>query len=555
MGLADLTEIEIERLCNQKSLGRGRTYYRAGRVGDAKWDGTVLKAKVRGTRMYRVEIEDGGGGDFPYYCTCPYDWGGACKHVVAVLLHALEHGAEVFRPAMEARAEVESMLEAASPAYALKFLAAEMEADPPLAKRFGKGIMWDAKEGADHRRRIHALFSRSRSSGARRAGGGDEGADLGPFIAVARKFERIGDHKEAARVYDQIVEVAAGNSKQAGARGKAVRESIEGTGRCGAMAEESARAAGARIRTMLARYRDAHADLRGDHEAALLAACRRSGGMRRLLAAVGPHVPKKAAARPGGRTSAERFALFDAGRMLGLKAIATGETGGGAAAERLLAGHGSASSESYAMYSDHLLRAGQDERALRVAREGIGRFGDGSDRLVDAALGALGQDGQGRRALLEALYLESRDTAHIGRLRNEDEWPASRGRIIAELEKDKKRPEHLVALLVDEGMYKRALRALAGSGDAGLFGRYGMIARRLPRSYLLAYWHCIEKEAARASTAAAYARVASDLAQMAMSPAEGAAERALELAAVLRRKHSGKGRAFGDLLAGVADRI
>lgn len=539
MGLADLTEMEIERLCNQKSRGRGRTYYRTGRVAAAKWDGTTLRAKVRGARMYTVEIEDDNRGNFPYYCTCPYDWGGACKHVVAVLLHVLDHGAELFRSAREAHAEVESMLEAAAPAYALKFLAAEMEADPLLAKRFGEGIMWDAAAGADHRRRIDALFSRSRSRTARRAGDMGGGVDLGSFIAVARKFERIGDHKEAARVYGQIVEVAAANSKQPEARGAAVRESIEGTGRCGSVAEEPARAAGARIRAMLARYRDAHADLRGDHEAALLAACGRDGGMRRLLAAVAPHVPRSAAAGPSRRTRDERLAAYDAGRMLGLKAIATEETSGGAAAEKVLKGHGSASAEAYAMYSDSLLRAGQGKRALKIAREGIGRFG-GDGRLVEAALGALGGDGQGRRALLEALYLESHDAAHVERLRKEDGWPASRGRIIAELEKDKKRPENLVALLVKEGMYKRALRALAASGDADLFRRHEAIGGRLPRSYLLAYWHCIEREAARAGNQQAYDKVADHLLGMARASVEGAGERARELAEELRKKYPRK---------------
>lgn len=553
MGLADLTEMEIERLCNQKSRGRGRTYYRTGRVAAAKWDGTTLRAKVRGARMYTVEIEDDNRGNFPYYCTCPYDWGGACKHVVAVLLHVLDHGDELFRSAREAHAEVESMLEAAAPAYALKFLAAEMEADPLLAKRFGEGIMWDAAAGADHRRRIDALFSRSRSRTARRAGDMGGGVDLGSFIAVARKFERIGDHKEAARVYGQIVEVAAANSKQPEARGTAVRESIEGTGRCGAVAEEPARAAGARIRAMLARYRDAHADLRGDHEAALLAACGRDGGMRRLLAAVAPHVPRSDAAGPSRRTRDERLAAYDAGRMLGLKAIATEETSGGAAAEKVLKGHGSASAEAYAMYSGSLLRAGQGKRALKIAREGIGRFG-GDGMLVEAALGALGGDGQGRRALLEALYLESHDAAHVERLRKEDGWPASRGRIIAELEKDKKRPENLVALLVKEGMYKRALRALAASGDADLFHRHEAIGGRLPRSYLLAYWHCIEREAARAGNQQAYDRVAGHLQGMARASVEGAGERARELAEELRKKYPRK-EGLGAVLASMASII
>ncbi|TAK52197.1 MAG: hypothetical protein EPO24_15365, partial [Bacteroidetes bacterium] len=50
-----------------------------------------ITARVSGTRRYSVTIEFNQGSDIPdVYCTCPYDWGGACKHVVATLFAAME---------------------------------------------------------------------------------------------------------------------------------------------------------------------------------------------------------------------------------------------------------------------------------------------------------------------------------------------------------------------------------------------------------------------------------------------------------------------------------
>ena len=49
--------------------------------------GDQLFATVQGSEWdpYRV-IVTLAGDDFTAACTCPYDWGGYCKHVVAVLL-------------------------------------------------------------------------------------------------------------------------------------------------------------------------------------------------------------------------------------------------------------------------------------------------------------------------------------------------------------------------------------------------------------------------------------------------------------------------------------
>jgi len=80
-----LTEKDITSLFTPRSWSRARSYFRNHRVRDARRQGTTLLAKVQGARLYTVEIEVA-DGRVDAICSCPYDWGGYCKHVGAVLL-------------------------------------------------------------------------------------------------------------------------------------------------------------------------------------------------------------------------------------------------------------------------------------------------------------------------------------------------------------------------------------------------------------------------------------------------------------------------------------
>jgi uncharacterized Zn finger protein len=86
-----ITEKAIRALANAKSFARGQEYYREGAVSDVIRRGDRVTAEVEGGELYEVTIvlDDGGVADAE--CTCPYDWDGYCKHIVAVLLK-LAHG-------------------------------------------------------------------------------------------------------------------------------------------------------------------------------------------------------------------------------------------------------------------------------------------------------------------------------------------------------------------------------------------------------------------------------------------------------------------------------
>src|SRR5262249_15250767 len=96
MAKALITEKTIRALANAKSFARGKEYFCDGAVSDVIRRGNRVTAEVEGSDLYEVTIELGDDGDEPVAdaeCTCPYDWGGYCKHVVAVLLK-LAHGSD-----------------------------------------------------------------------------------------------------------------------------------------------------------------------------------------------------------------------------------------------------------------------------------------------------------------------------------------------------------------------------------------------------------------------------------------------------------------------------
>ena len=85
--LPRITTAGIRAKVTDQSYDRGVSYYHAGAVASATLRGNQLFAAVQGSEWdpYQVGVTFA-GHDFTTSCTCPYDWGGYCKHVVAVLL-------------------------------------------------------------------------------------------------------------------------------------------------------------------------------------------------------------------------------------------------------------------------------------------------------------------------------------------------------------------------------------------------------------------------------------------------------------------------------------
>ncbi|HEX8846588.1 MAG TPA: SWIM zinc finger family protein [Pyrinomonadaceae bacterium] len=86
--LPRLTEAHISDLANASSFERGKNYYRNGAVFGAVRQGIELRAQCEGSdyEPYQVSATLTESGIIETSCTCPYDYGGICKHIVALLL-------------------------------------------------------------------------------------------------------------------------------------------------------------------------------------------------------------------------------------------------------------------------------------------------------------------------------------------------------------------------------------------------------------------------------------------------------------------------------------
>ena len=87
-----LSESIIRQQASAESFLRGENYYRRGAVVSLVERGNLLKAKVEGSHYepYRVGITFDEGGITGAVCSCPYAWGGWCKHIAATLLACLD---------------------------------------------------------------------------------------------------------------------------------------------------------------------------------------------------------------------------------------------------------------------------------------------------------------------------------------------------------------------------------------------------------------------------------------------------------------------------------
>ncbi|WP_046863644.1 SWIM zinc finger family protein [Microvirga massiliensis] len=103
MPIRSLDETSIRALATRESFERGRDYWRRGAVSTLVRRGDELTGEVEGSEIepYHVTIRLYEGGVTNARCTCLYDWGGYCKHIVAALLKfAKDPDAVMERPSL-----------------------------------------------------------------------------------------------------------------------------------------------------------------------------------------------------------------------------------------------------------------------------------------------------------------------------------------------------------------------------------------------------------------------------------------------------------------------
>lgn len=102
--MPNLTEATLRHHSTSQSFQRGEDYYTGGAVIEICQRGHQLYAEVEGNEVdpYHVHIAFDAGGITDASCTCPYDYEGWCKHLVATALTWLRDPERIHqRPSLE----------------------------------------------------------------------------------------------------------------------------------------------------------------------------------------------------------------------------------------------------------------------------------------------------------------------------------------------------------------------------------------------------------------------------------------------------------------------
>jgi uncharacterized Zn finger protein len=134
---------DFESSVPEKILVRGRDYYRDGAVRRfERYDADEYGALVYGTSRYSVSFTLRGREVSAWRCSCPYDWGDTCKHVVAVM-YALRAN----RPQLPAGETLRQLLARVN---TTEFLFQHLKSDWPLRREFLETFMGEEFEDDEY---------------------------------------------------------------------------------------------------------------------------------------------------------------------------------------------------------------------------------------------------------------------------------------------------------------------------------------------------------------------------------------------------------------------
>lgn len=520
----------IRSLCTSSSFERGMEYFREGRISQLQISGNEAIATVRGTRSYRVEIDL--DGDFESSCTCPYDFGGYCKHTIATLIAlSKEYDAIVSRSESETR-RLDAALRGVDAEQLRDFLKKEFPRIKGLKEQFMIHATGELEVGGesidDYKEDVSALYDDASEGGYVEYG---NEIDFGPFLDLAEKYMERRNFEEAAKVCRALSEVIAENMDDVddsdGYYGDRFWEALERLSSCvnSLAGEEKA----GYIDYLFGKFLKGNQDYFQDaYDEALRLVCATREDLEHLRRLLEPHLPSSV---PDEKRSwhkrYESFVFLDMQAFLldGLANLGDEESRRGLYG--LFRKYYLQNEDFCLLYAERLKKDGRLDEAIKVAKEGLRAFGEHLTtelrHFLDEHYEALPPEEYEEN--LATLFYQELDWMYYEKLKKVvgTRWNATlRGMIDHFSSRHTRYDDYdyaggatLIEIYLKEKMFDAALKEVIGRRSVRTLGKYHRrLAERYPRDYFHAYKDLILPYADKSMGRDHYREVASHLKKM-----------------------------------------
>lgn len=129
------TKDYLEEKSGVQVFKKGKDIYSSGEVKDVKFSENTVYGRVQGSFLYKTQITIYSEENCSFNCSCPfsYNYGGLCKHEIALGLYVIDHP-EIFKT--DAKDEIRNLVETVDIKLLQEFITDSFFNNPKLLKKF-----------------------------------------------------------------------------------------------------------------------------------------------------------------------------------------------------------------------------------------------------------------------------------------------------------------------------------------------------------------------------------------------------------------------------------
>lgn len=523
-GEIKLTLDDIRELCTESSFERGMDYYKTGRVINIEQSGKRIIATVQGTDDYTVTIYKD-NNRISATCTCPYDFGGYCKHIVATLIALfLDNKVKIVNKTekeKEKEDKSKAILNNLSFDELKGFLNTEFDKNPALKENFiiyfsGKGSK--ARNLRDYKKEIERSYSEiSDRHGFVRYG---MNVDFNKYHDLAERFDRAGNTHEAVTIFQALSEVIAENMENVddsdGYYGGEFVCAIENMTYYINNLELKHEEKKKYIEYFFKKYIENEPDyFQGDYDFALREICDLDGDLQYWEKLLQPYFPEKIP------DSSQWSKYYQTNDLVSMKLYILDSLNDKEGYYQLIQKFYKKDHDFCLYYACRLEKDGQHKKAIEIAEEGLTLFGTHLTKEIRKFLNQhyKTDSPEKYKQNLVSLFIENQDWNDYKSLKeicSEKEWQERIfPLLINSLSEDYIRRGIITDLYLKENMFEQALQRVISQKNIyslSLYHRY--LAEKYPEKYFHAYLELIVPFADSKMGRTHYRRIVTYLKQM-----------------------------------------